>query len=216
MKYGDKIQNHKAVFFCSNLTVEVQDYKGKVAFLCGLEKRWKRSEPKVTRIKLDSFVLSVAIKADDRILIGTNSGHLTEWEYCASSAATVPARLLQEKKVHSKAVKCMTLWMNEYVVTGSYDHTVKVHRIATLDTVQTLLHHTDSVWDVRAEEGRPMGLVASCGMDGRIALIRKSGPAEEQFSVIFLIQGQTVLMWGRRCGIGIPGTCDVISIDFQT
>ncbi len=61
----------------------------------------------------------------------------------------------------------MTTWPGR-IATGSYDTTIKIHRWDNWQTIAVLQHHSQAVWEVRSLGG----LLASCGLDGRVVLAK--------------------------------------------
>ena len=85
--------------------------------------------------------------------------------------------LLRQKEVHGKGVKGLAIWNSPedidessndrtrkipFIVTGSYDGTVKVWSYNDLECLITLNHHPEGVWDVKTHKnllpGPPRGL----------------------------------------------------------
>ena len=93
--------------------------------------------------------------------------------------------LLRQKEVHGKGVKGLAIWnppegidksrndgikKNPFIVTGSYDGTVKVWSYNDLECLITLNHHPEGVWDVKTHKN----LLASCGKEGRVGVLEYS------------------------------------------
>ena len=92
--------------------------------------------------------------------------------------------LLREKELHTRGIKCITIWetssvisqsskskgnacQNHLIVTGGYDGAVKIWSYNNLEYVTTLNHHTEAIWDVKTFNN----LLASCGTDGKVAVL---------------------------------------------
>ena len=93
--------------------------------------------------------------------------------------------LLRQKEVHGKGVKGLAIWNSPedidesrndrtrkipFIVTGSYDGTVKVWSYNDLECKITLNHHPEGVWDVKTHKN----LLVSCGKEGRVAVLEYS------------------------------------------
>ena len=95
--------------------------------------------------------------------------------------------LFRTLEVHSRGVKAIAVWKtpeisdpaskrtgsvrhNIFVITGSYDGTVKVLSYKDLECIYTFNTHSGGVWDVKIYEN----LLASCGTDGKVAVLELS------------------------------------------
>ena len=96
--------------------------------------------------------------------------------------------LLRAKEAHTKGVKCIAVWRTNsnhlkpsiskssiwrdylLVVTGGYDGKIKIWGYNNLEYITTLTCHSDAVWDIKTFGN----LLASCGTDGKVALIENA------------------------------------------
>ena len=109
-------------------------------------------------------MLSLAHDADldpdlDKVIVGLNNGRVEQWAF----KGKVSERGLE---AHSKGVKALAL-SETFLITGSYDHLIKVWDKVNWRPLATLGHHEESVWDL-AVCNRSL---ATCGLDGNLALI---------------------------------------------
>merc|ERR1719273_2377180 len=85
-----------------------------------LREVWQTQNPMSNRFSCDSFVLSLRVYLDQYLYCGLNNGTLQIWDLNKNYGTK-----LTEKKIHNKGVKTIDV-SDEYIVTGSYDFTVKI------------------------------------------------------------------------------------------
>ena len=205
--------------------VEENDDKRTVVLIQKLDLAWRGSfddvesnvDPKETRLEHDSSVLSVHFNPAKKYLwVGLNNGTVQEWlekKVVIDTEGEEPIImeeyvLVGSRECHEKGVKAVqTLWDSSVMVTGSYDNKIKAWARKMTDNSsrgwqwelqETLLLHSDAVWDLRPfldvmedEEHWKTGaslLLASCGMDGRVNVMTCCKEPLE-FNMKLVIQG---------------------------
>ena len=133
-----------------------------------LDARWRQSKPLAKRrLEFDSFVLSVLQVEAAIVVVGLNNGRVEEWTNFETNSRSMHP--------HSKGVK--TLAKNRsYLLTGSYDATIKVFNVANWTCLRILNLHDVAVWEIRVFGD----CFVSCGMDGNVFIVK----GEEDFEVL--------------------------------
>ena len=139
--------------------------------------------PGENRLKFESIVLSVNWSPHQTLIVGLNNGFVQEFDSLQDYA------MIREKECHSKGVKAIKSLGPGTMITASYDHKIRVWMAQIPQSwilSQTYEIHSEGVWFLQTLPD--IKWVASCGLDGKIAVLDYADI--ENLKIVYIIQGK--------------------------
>ena len=139
--------------------------------------------PGENRLRFESIVLSVNWSPQQTLIVGLNNGFVQEFDSLQDYA------MIREKECHSKGVKAIKSLGPGTMITASYDHKIRVWMAQIPQSwilSQTYEIHSEGVWFLQTLP--EINWVASCGLDGKIAVLDYADI--ENLKIVYIIQGK--------------------------